>query len=153
MHASALPVLSAILLLGGCAATKGYPGPERPSGELSKIYFYSKNEVDLSEMTVDGSEQGTFDMGVAVLPGRHTAYAKYESKLPCIDLGKYGCIRQIAEGECGVNLTTEAGRSYGIEITGIMDDAMVRVYDEATNDQAGHAECRYLGQHVDYEER
>lgn len=58
-----------LAVLSACAATRGYPGPERSDSETAWLYFRAREGVSLSELKVGEYQQGYFDWGIRILPG------------------------------------------------------------------------------------
>lgn len=140
--------LGLVMLFSGCAATKAYQG-DRAAGELATIYFYSQG-VELSEMRVDSTTQGIFDLGLSVAPGRHEAFAKFKgSSNDCTEW--YGCHDIVYEGECRADIDVEAGQSYAIRVSGYGETLLVDVRRKDNNERAGGGSCRTTYTHREWE--
>lgn len=127
----------------GCSSTRAYEGGDRPDSETSIIYFYGDRGVDLSEMAVDGVEQGIFDMGLRVLPGEHTVSAAFtvSGREECYG-ASYCTVRQWS-GRCRGAVRAEAGGRYAVRIQGSGDTATMLVTpDDAPDGVSGSGTCR-----------
>lgn len=132
---------AAMGLVSSCA-----PTPVRlPSGvtaaETATVYFYSGKDIETSSLSVDGTTQGAFSMGLAVLPGEHSAYCEIQFQNEECVWDNRLCAEVTSYGHCKAEFRTEAGRSYAIRISKVGDSAFVSVEDEASGERAGHGSC------------
>ena len=73
MRLTAIVVLAVIT--AACSATKV---GDAPPGSSAHVYFYAAKGVELSDMAVNGHEQGLFDMGLEVPAGEIAATASFK---------------------------------------------------------------------------
>lgn len=124
----------------GCA-TRGYQGPPRSPAELATVYFYSQGRLSLQRMTVNGTDQGVFDMGVTVPAGPVTASADYQLAVHECPMYSWNCFDEVLYGRCEFTLNTAGGKEYGIELRGAGESVWNRVYDKSTDEIAGSGTC------------
>ena len=130
-----------LVFLLACAPTVSSSTVGLSQGELSTVYFYSRNKIELSELSVDGTRQGIFSMGVSVPPGDHYADADFTIKATdCLYDDRY-CQDVDYLGHCHASLSTEPGKEYSVEIMAVGDSGFVRVTDKGYGAVVGGGEC------------
>ena len=132
-------LMFSVTAISGCTISRGYDGPERPESELSRVYFYSNNGVDLKDIAVDGRTKNYFDMGIDILPGTHSVWLSYEVKEESCDY--FGCVTKTYSGRCESSLKTEAGRKYAVRVSGYGESVSINAEFDEGGGYAGSGSC------------
>ncbi len=162
-------VLLIALTLVGCGVTKGYPGPELPPEQVSRVFFSSQSPLSLSSKRIDAVSEGFFDQGIAVLPGEHTASMSVigTDEEECgtnycretVERDKDGdvvsrtcecsqpCSQDKYSSNCSTSFATAAGVDYTIEVNPsyyvnpFSDRPKIAVRDQRTQTWIGEGVC------------
>lgn len=174
-------LVCAISTCPACSPVKGYAGPELPAEQISVINLaYDSDWVKVNQAGVDGIQFGAF--GIHVLPGKHFFQLTVTLKDPpthCYSypqMNRYGynkcikkrgaascncydfleirrrCTRQVYDGSCEGNLSTQAGAQYDISVYKQNRQAVLNVSGQNSYSSPGHGNCRMLGQRTEQED-
>jgi hypothetical protein len=143
-------LLFLLLLLNACGPTRAYTGPEVPVHETSIIYFYDMFGVTLTELEVDGVDQG-FGVGIQVLPGEHAARVRFSVKQRNCSFGSSWCATETSYGLCSAVFTTKKGTEYRLEISGLADKAWISVLEAKGRVPAGTGSCKVTDTDIAYD--
>ena len=108
--------------LAGCT-TRLYPGPTRPSAEVSTVSFVrSHPNLSISGIRVDDISGSSSSLGFSddfeILPGHHSVRFAFriDADSYC-DAREHLCPGEVLEGSCSGDFTAEAGQGYAIQLS------------------------------------
>ncbi len=142
------------IFFSSCIQTKGYLGPELEKSKVSTIYFFGVRDITLHALKVDNTQQGLFDTGIDVLPGKHDADVNFEIKeIECspsfLSTEEY-CYEKLFRGGCRASFTSEAGKTYAVEVSGVGQEAFISVLEKHSRDVVGVGDCEIRNVAYDY---
>lgn len=119
-----------------------------PIESSSTVYFHSIG-LELSRVSVDGTEQGMFDNGIRVLPGARSIEASFRvmNEDHCKSNAAF-CFYSISGGECLGEAIMFPGVEYVVKIRAVGEEAVGEVFEKKGDVPVGRVAC--IVQDYDY---